>query len=165
MTAFLFLSVCFHAAAGLLEGRFESTGPVSCAGLAWGSWRTRSRCLLHLGGNKRDDTVLMDWQTVGNTFEQTGCPTALLFEEMGLCCPAVHSPDYLYVSFCQVGLCEFLWALGGNPARAQPCLCAMGMHLAQLAGLCHQWSCFNKHKRSWLLKECESHVLPSKAQD
>lgn len=46
MTAFLFLSVCFHAAAGLLEGSFESRGLVSCAGLgeATGELRACAFC-------------------------------------------------------------------------------------------------------------------------
>lgn len=172
MTAFLFLSMCFHAAAGLLEGRFEPTGLVSWAKLAWGYWRTQSTCLLHLGWNKCDDSVLMDWQDSRKHFWTDWVSSDPLvwgdravFEAIGLCCTAVHNPDYLYVGFCQVGLCAFLWALGGTPAGAQPCLCARGMHLVQLAGLCHQWSCFNKHKRLWLPKECESHMLPSKERD
>lgn len=69
-----------------------------------------------------------------------------MFEEIGLCCTAVHSPDYHYVFFFQVGLCEFLWALGGTPARAQPCLCARGMHLVHMDGLGHQLSFFSKNK-------------------
>lgn len=71
-------------------------------------------------------TVLMDWQTVGNTFGQTGSSMALMFEETGLCCTAVHSPHSLYAGFCQVALWEFLWTLGRSPARAQPYLSAGG---------------------------------------
>lgn len=137
--SFSFPLCVFPYCSWLLEESFEYRGLISCAGIAWGYWRTQRTCLLHLVWNVCDGTGLMDWQTVGNTFEHFffGCPMALLFEEIGLCCTAVHSPDYLYVAFCQVGLCEFLWALGRTTARAQPCSCARGMHLVWMAGLCH----------------------------
>lgn len=74
---------------GCLEERFDSAGLVGCAGLAPGELAVRAL-------DARDLTSVMPlsclrWQPASNAFEQTGCPTALLLQEIQSCvCMAVE---------------------------------------------------------------------------
>lgn len=77
--------MCLHAAAGLPERRCDSTGLVRCAGLAVAIGQCGVRAFYTQGLTGTMALSCPNWQTAGNTFEQTGCPTALLFPEIGLC--------------------------------------------------------------------------------
>lgn len=87
-----------------------------------------------------------------------------MFEETGLCCTAVHSPGYLQVGFCQVGLCEFrgLWE---GPQLGPSLVCVQGGYIWSRWLVCATNGHASTNRNGPECQKKESHMLPSKAED